>query len=226
MEAEKIDIAFVDTGMVHGPFAQSLAATARDLEYFGAMGEIIRASTSLLNVARNSVVHKFLQESDSPWLFCVDSDIVLDKGHVQRLWLTANEHDVKMVSGLYFALRDTHRPTPQVLMIQDGQSVMPAQVPLDQPFVAFAAGLGSCLIHREVFEAITDGRTETLRWFDQMPIPYNDEIAGEDVYFFYRANEAGYTLLVDPLAKTDHIKSYPLNEGAYITFWENVNAKR
>lgn len=221
---ERIDIGWCDPGMVDGQFAVSMAATCRDLEYHGAMGMIHRIESSLLVNARNAVVQQFLNISSSPWLWFVDSDMVFDVGHPMKLWETASEYDVKMVSGLAFIFKDGNQPVPSIFY--PGEESNPGAIRLalnklpTEPMKVEATGFASVLIHRDVFEAMQPARHEMYRWFDLLDITTNDGIAGEDVSFFLRAKEFGFDLMVNPDAETGHIKTIMLSKQDFHRYWE------
>jgi hypothetical protein len=178
-------------------FATSLGATIRDMEYHGCMGKIHRVQSSLLVAARNTVVQKFLEESNSPWLWFVDSDMVFDRRHPMKLWETASEYDVKMVSGLAFIFKD------------------------QQQTRVVATGLASSLIHREVFEAMQPARHGSYRWFDLLlDITNNEGVSGEDTQFFIRARELGFDLMINPDAETWHIKEIGIGRVDFDRYWE------
>jgi GT2 family glycosyltransferase len=222
-EAEAIDIGWCDPGLVAGDFAVSIGASIRDLEYFGAMGKLHRVSSSLLVAARNAVVTKFLDTSSSPWLWFVDSDMVFDKGHPQKLWETANENNVKMVSGLAFIFKDGRQPVPSIFYPGDPD---PDEIRMalnkipEQPCKVVATGFASTLIHRDVFEAMQPARHKQYRWFDLLDITSNEGIAGEDVQFFVRAAELGFDLWVNPQAETGHIKEITISRQDFNRYWE------
>jgi GT2 family glycosyltransferase len=223
VEPETIDIGWCDPGQVSGMFATSLGATIRDMEYHGCMGKIHRVQSSLLVAARNTVVQKFLDESNSPWLWFVDSDMVFDKRHPMKLWETASEYDVKMVSGLAFIFKDQQQPVPSIFYEGDPD---PGEIRLALnkipvgPCRVVATGFASTLIHRDVFEAMQPARHDSYRWFDLLHITGNDGMAGEDVQFFVRAKETGFDLMINPDAETWHIKEIGIGRADFDRYWE------
>ena len=72
-----------------------------------------------------------------------------------------------------------------------------------EPFPCDAAGLGVCLIKREVVERI---EPPWCAFVGQK----QDQYIGEDVYFFRKARVAGFKLLVEPTILCDHYKSLDL----------------
>jgi len=210
---ERIDVGWIDPGFSNGNFTHSLATVVKDMEYFGCAGRLFRHSSAIPLRSRNMVVEEFLQESDSPWLWLIDDDMVFDKGHVMKLWNCAFDKDVKMVSGLAFIFKLNGKPIPSFFLsgsevpeFNDGDLVnMPGWVP-DGPIPVAATGLASSLIHRDVFEDMPYERQEGYRWFDFDRTSPTGELLGEDMQFFVRAKELGYQLWLEPDATTWHVK--------------------
>jgi len=222
---EKIDVGWIDPGMVHAGFALSIASAIADMQYFECFGRVYRMGTSIPANGRSSIVWQFLR-GDSPWLWMVDSDMVFDKGHPMKLWNTAQEYDVKIVSGLAFIFRDSQQPVPSYFMRGDGIVFsedtlwIPNNLVPEEPITVAAAGMASTLIHRDVFEAIEAERDEKYRWFDQIERPGNDGLLGEDVSFFIRAGEAGFEQVLDPDAETGHLKEITLSKKDFDRYYE------
>ena len=222
---ERIDVGWIDPGVVPGDFALSIASTVADMQYHECLGKLYRKAASLPGLGRNQIVEEFLQ-GENPWLYMVDSDMILDKGHVMKLWITAQDYDVKIVSGLAFIFLKQEQPIPSYFMWGDGTAIqegvlwIPHNFIPDEPFTVAATGMASTLIHRDVFEAVEAERTETYRWFDQIERPPNEGLLGEDVSFFIKAGEAGFEQVLDPNAETAHLKQIPLSKKDFNRFWE------
>lgn len=229
MEAEKIDIAWCDPEFVSGHFAHSLATTIRDMEYHGCAGRVFRHSAPQQNSARNANVTEFLEHSDSPWLWMVDADMVVDKGHVMKLWIAANEHEADMVTGLAFIWKEGRLAVPSIFYENDEGEMgqIPRHIPESGTEVA-ACGLASVLIHRRVFEGLEAPRHPDYRWFDLVPnqdIGINGtEMTGVDVQFFKRARNAGFKLIVEPGAETWHLEDLAVNRSIWERQWEFQDA--
>ena len=214
---EKIDIAWCDPGYVSGHFAHSIAESIADLEYFGALGKVHRLSTSLVAKGRNMLVDQFL-DGDSPWLWFVDGDMVFDKGHVMKLWNTAFDEDVKIVSGLAFVFMNSDQPVPSYFVEKDGLLGMVYNKIPAVPMTVEATGMASVLIHRDVFLEIQAVRSPQYRWFDQEVV--NGQMLGEDVFFHQQAKKVGYKTVLDPNAETWHVKEIGIGRPEYDRFWE------
>lgn len=226
MTPQKIDVAWIDPGHTPGHFTHSIAASVADMEYFGCLGKVHRFGTSMPNLGRNILVRDGFLRGDSEWLWMVDSDMVFDKGHVMKLWQTAMDLDVKMVSGLAFIFKDQEIPIPSYFLEGGPGTPYPAgelhlinAVP-DGPMEVAATGLASSLIHREVFENMQAPRHEEYRWFDQITLPGNPTLSGEDTQFFVRARSLGYRLILEPRALTKHLKYVGIGMPEFERHWE------
>lgn len=226
MKPEIIDVGWSDHGTTAGLFTASIGATIRDMEYFGCMGKIHRVRSSIPTHSRNEVVRLFL-EGEANWLWLVDADMVFDKGHPMKLYQTAIENNVKMVSGLAFIFQNQNQPIPSIFYCDPDNPAMlglsHAYLP-DKPREVAATGLASALIHREVFETMGPVRDEKYRWFDILEdVTNNNGMAGEDVQFFVRARNLGFALFVDPDAETWHIKEIGIGKQDFLN-WREMNA--
>jgi hypothetical protein len=223
VEAEKIDVGWVDPGITEGAFTHSLASCVGAMSYFGCLGEVRRASSSRPNASRNMIAREFL-EGDAQWIWWVDADMVFkEQDHPMRLWSTASEHQADMVSGLNFIFYKGAQPTPSMFLEQDGEIRRIIKPVPEEATEIRACGLASVLIHRRVFEAMEAPRHESHRWFDDImlpQIPKNEGIAGEDVQFFIRATDLGFKLMIDPNATTQHIKKIGVGLVDYHRFWD------
>lgn len=230
MQPEKIDIGFPTAGSPEPEFVANMMKQVADMEYFGCYGGTHMVQSSILQTSRNILVRKFLEESDSPWLWMVDDDMTFDEGHVMRLWETASEYDMKMVSALAFMFKDGQHPIPSYFGVGDGRFYPKGQyyisfnkIPTQVTEVA-ATGLASVLVHRDVFEAMEAPRYDPYRWFDLINLPNNEGLCGEDVVFFHRAREKGFKLLLNPEVETRHIKSISIGRNDFDRYWELRNA--
>lgn len=221
---ERISVGWIDPEQVSGHFAHHIAEQVRDLEYFGAAGEIYEFTASQPIVARNALVQRFLDDDNAEWLWMVDADMLFDKGHPMKLWETANEYDVRMVTGLAMIWHQQKMPVPSLFYEDDegGLRLQARYVP-DGPEEVAACGLASALIHREVLEALEPPRHPDYRWFDFLP---NEDIGvtgvemtGIDVQFFVRARQLGYTLMVNPDARTWHLETIGIGYDEWKRAW-------
>ena len=137
-----------------------------------------------------------------------------------RLWAAASEHGADMVSGLTFIFHNNNQPTPSIFIEQNGEIGRILNKVPEEAMEIRACGLASVLIHRRVFEAMEPARHPDMRWFDEIPLPELAKgIAGEDVAFFVRATDLGFKLIVEPTARTQHIKKVGIGLDSFETYW-------
>jgi hypothetical protein len=166
------------------------------------------------------VIAEFLT-TDSEWLWMVDSDMVFsERDHPMRLWATASEHGADMVSALNFIFHNANQPTPSIFTESKGKIGRVMNKVPTKPMEIRACGLASVLIHRRVFEAMGAPRHKDMRWFDEIPLPQAEGLAGEDVQFFVRATDLGFKLMVDPDARTQHIKKIGIGVDDFHRYWQ------
>ncbi len=133
----------------------------------------------------------FFGDIDYSYLMWIDSDIVFTPEHFQTLL----DHKENIVSGLYKNAKGDF-----VCQIDDR---ITAEEQAGKLIEVFWAGMGFMLIKRGVLENINPP------WFQTAPIDTHDRkdvFAGEDIFFCYRAREAGYKVFVEPKVVVGHIK--------------------
>jgi hypothetical protein len=190
------------------------------------MGRIFRHSASQPIVARNNLVREFLEEDDAEWLWMVDADMVFDKGHVMKLWETAQDNNVTMCTGLAMIWKEGRIPVPSLFYWNTETKQIgnvPNLLPPSGQHIA-ACGLASVLVHRDVFlEMKGTGRHPDYDWFDfytndELGIN-GDEMTGSDVQFFVRAARLGHKLVVETHAETWHIEEQYISHETWENHW-------
>ena len=204
------------------------------MEYFGCMGKVARHSSSLPLRSKNKLVETWLRDDDSPWLWMVDADMIFDDGHAMKLWECASENNAKIVSGLAFIFHGMSQPTPSYFLWGDDPRVLAAGqtdynpqdlvnpnnwIP-DEPIEVAATGLASVLIHRDVFETMQPDFHEAYRWFHTFKLNYAGEPFGEDMQFFVRCQELGFKHMLEPRARTHHVKEISVDYDAWTRAWK------
>ena len=169
---------------------------------------------------RNLLVERFLADKSKTHLVFVDTDMAVPKHGLDLLL----ETDHPLVCGPAPICRIRNGPLPpqvspydlttNVMDIADPDRQgsptdptdatvkytwrLPAEVP-DTPFNCDVTGMSFCLIARQVLERMT------APWFCFLDLPDRTTI-GLDLYFFRKASQLGYRVLVHPQAWCDHVK--------------------
>ena len=151
----------------------------------------------LLCHARNRIIEGFLSTS-ATHLFCLDADIVLPNYALTALV----EADQDVVTGIYFQKEPPYRP---VIMVKGGFSrrrkkerglhSFIIEWPENTIFPIDAAGMGCCLIKREVFEKI---KAPWFAWTEE---------SGEDIGFFMRLRKENVPIFCHSGVICGHVKS-------------------
>jgi hypothetical protein len=148
----------------------------------------------------------FYGKIDYDYILWVDSDIVFKPEDFEQL-LSRN---VDIVAGPYKKTLDLYTST---ILPEDKSTIKLLQSMSDADFIGktdlievLGFGFGFALIKRGVFENITRPWFATA-FYTQFG---NTNLVGEDIWFCFKARDAGYKLWIDPLVNIGHIKSAPL----------------
>jgi hypothetical protein len=142
-------------------------------------------TSSVLHDSRNKIVYTMLTDpigKECEWLIFIDSDMIFPNDAIERL-INHPSH-VKIVGVNYCSRIEPYRPTASTL---EG----PVYTRDDSTGIEEieTMGMGLVAIHRDVLES--------------MEMPYFDWITGsktflgEDVFFFNRARQQGFSVYVD-----------------------------
>lgn len=160
---------------------------------------IIRGSC-YLDRNREQIAQEAL-EAGSDRLVLIDTDMAFQADGIRRLL----KHSYPIVGGAYNERRfdDAGRPVSTVKLpdgkggIFVGQTTFPKQ-----PFQAYAVATGFLSIHLPTVKA-----RMTRPWFEY---DHRDlAFMGEDVYFCFKARQAGLPIWCDPTIPLRHMGSYP-----------------
>jgi len=181
----------------------------------------VRAGTMGVASARNQITASFLDQTDAPWLWMVDTDMGFAPDTVTRLVAAADPQERPVVGGLCFALRREQggplhaarsriQPTLYRYDEVDGEvgfrSV--ADYPRDQLVRVDGTGAACLLIHRGALQAVRDRCGDA--WFDPATHPTGDNGKprwfSEDLSFCVRLAALGIPLHVDTRVRTTHDK--------------------
>lgn len=163
----------------------------------------VQAGAGGLADGRNHIAEQFM-DSDSEWLFMIDSDMGFASDTVERLLSSAHPEHRPVLGGLCFQLYDKDQrasfngkrygimPTLYESM-GEGYRHIP-DYKRDSVMRVDATGGACLLIHRGALSAIADN------WFTELP-GYS-----EDLSFMQRCDAQGIPVHVDTSVKTTHDK--------------------
>jgi len=126
----------------------------------------------------------FFGEIDYSHIMWIDSDIVFEPHHFQNLM----DKNLDIIAGLYNDANGNFACEIDTSISPDGTN----------PAKAIWAGMGFMLIKKGVLESIEPP------WFQTTVV--DGKFVTEDIYFCYKAREAGLKIYVDPEVVVKHLK--------------------
>ncbi|MFA5892326.1 MAG: hypothetical protein WDA27_15480 [Actinomycetota bacterium] len=174
-------------------------------------------SSPAVDMARNNLVEQFLGQPTCEWILWLDTDTVPPEDAIPKMM----SKNLPIVSGLYRS-RNVAFATQEVWPVVagrfartmiDGRDSLSVQlvtgpwkpgeiIPVD------AVGLGCCLIHRRVFEAIPPPWFDfTLRYRSFGKTHQEEDWISEDWYFFKKVKEHGFPVFLDTTIECNHLTS-------------------
>jgi hypothetical protein len=164
---------------------------------------------SLVTRARNKIVAEFMQ-TEYEYLMFIDSDIKFSMKDINTL----RAHDKDIIGGVYLKKKIPYEPVANSVIGNEGELLLMKE-----------AGTGFLLIHRRVFEKISEQYPDGFYKHDddEKELPYydyfrvgvvNGRYLSEDYYFCHLARECGFSIHYDPQVFTWHIGKamFPFND--------------
>lgn len=175
----------------YGQIDPSFAVHLRLLQIPFKSFELLNPQNMQIDEARNYIVDKM----HGDYLFFVDSDVIVPSDALMKLV----EHDKDIVCGLYFTKTAPFYPVIYNKSEADGRYDVKMWYEKNKLIEVYSAGLGCCLIKREVFDKIGQP------WF-KFTTGYTDALReSEDHFFFRRAREEGYKIYCDTSIACGHV---------------------
>jgi hypothetical protein len=221
MNHETAVLGYVHNGTVCQEFMQSvLACLYADWRDRQVLTTTLATRSPSIAHNRNEVVRQFLQ-TDADWLWFVDTDMAFDPDTAYRMIDAANECGAKILSALYFGYSVTDLEGQPILWPQwfrfrrkdeETTITLPVVQKIEPGIQELgAAGMGCCIIHRDVLVAMKEKYgSDGWIWFahdlcrDRHGAPAR---MGEDVSFCARAAAVGYKTFGHGAIGVGHIKS-------------------
>ena len=161
---------------------------------------------------RNNIM-KEVSKQNCDYLLFIDSDMAWNPDDVERLV----EHDLDVVSGLYYTRRpyDGNTPAPVVYRLQHDQTKLkPIYIIPDRPFKCDAVGAGFLLLKKRVVDKVMELIPQIGYPFDFIDheemglLPKeNTRFVGEDISFCHRLKKANFDIWCDPAVRVGHIRT-------------------
>jgi hypothetical protein len=221
-----LTIGYIHNGMVHEEFFHSWTKfnlynhNNRKLSYcfLGHRGLYLADN-------RNRLTRDFYENSKSPLLLCVDTDIAFEPEDIYKLIDAIDPIERPIVSGLYF----THRNNPMsasdiepmwsVYTEGSGFETVP-KIYSNEIQQVDGIGFGFALIHRNALTPYTQKYEKWWTWFGHDLIQVGDmELRmGEDYTFCKRAKDMGIPIFGHGDVVVTHHKAMALNLDAVIRY--------
>ena len=172
------------------------------------IGQTIATSGgTLVSFARNRLVEKTLQ-SDSQWLFMIDTDMAFTPAQFVQLVMAGDETDRPVMTAPAAVLdKDGTGTAPNLYApVENDDGEVTGFLPLEElPAKGLiqvdACGAAFMLIHRSVLEKLSPGE-----WFREGYTP-SGGIRGEDISFCTRVTAAGFPIWADCGVRPGHMKT-------------------
>lgn len=229
---EKVVVAYLHPGLVHGAFMESLFnLVVYDMAFHRRIvdggGRLSTQASANLAGPRNGIVKKFLAYGDADWLWFVDTDMVFEPDTLERLLQYADPVEAPIVGGLCFAF-DEGRIVPTLYDLvgeaDNPQVVRYQQWKPDAMMQVAATGTGCILIHKSALEKVRDfvppnrpgqvGFNPAFPWFQE--VDHDGQPVGEDITFCWRAGICDVPVYVNTGVHVGHVKEQMLTIDSYI----------
>lgn len=151
-----------------------------------------------VDVARNYLINQVL-ETEAKYLFFVGEDTVIPFDGFRKLLETAEQNPDAMVAGVYYI-----KLSIPMIMVQEDNYIVPADVTPGRVFEAVQTGLDAALIPVSLLRQMRDAEPELpfcciANNIEDLPF------IGEDNFFVHRWKKMGFRLLVDTNVQCLHM---------------------
>ena len=196
-------------------------------------GQIHQISSPRIAENRSVCVDEFLKLEDGEWLLMIDTDMVFELEDIYTLRDSADPVDRPIVGGLCFAghpWATKIRPTIMTFTFDEEGNRRSVETVLDYPKNSIvecdATGAAFLLVHRSVFEAMSDpypggfgtrpdGTKNPYPWFVEGMTLADGVALGEDTAFCARARALGLPVCIHTGVEIGHVKPVILRAEQY-----------
>ena len=223
LDKGSVAVGYIHGGMVHARFMRSLInVMSHDAEHDKIIANFYESESSDIVQNRNYVVKGFLERGEAEWLWFVDTDIILKPDTLYRLMEIADRDDKPIVTAMYFSYltHEVHFPLPLMFNRLGSGEYRSLEGFGRDPIRIDGCGMGCCVIHRSVLQAIEkayDG-IDPWVWFgrDVTWMKGKQTRLGEDFTFCSRASKLGFSLWGHCGVQVDHIKPRVESLGTFL----------
>lgn len=156
---------------------------------------------------RNSAVDYMLKNPDFTHIFFVDSDMVVQKDALIKLF----KQEKEIISGLYFHRNPPHEP--HLYKMENNSLLSIKDYAKDTVIECDAVGAGCLLIKRDVFEKLLD-KVKSADGQSQFFV--TTPTIGEDIFFCELAKQNSFQIFCDTSVKCGHIELSVIEEKDFL----------
>ena len=208
---QDVVIGYVHPGWVRAEFCASLLGLC--MEGRTRVRTVIALESSAnISTPRNLIVREFLDTGLAPWLFMVDTDMVLQPDALDRLTGIASSSVIPVVGGLCYSLEaGVKLPVMYELTEKDDGRLAFRRYeswPENKVMRVSATGAACLLMHRDALEKVAASSGDTAApWFRESAVGAPLSLMGEDMTFCLRCAAAGIPVHVHTGVKVGHMKT-------------------
>ena len=160
-----------------------------------------------LTANRNMAVEDMLQ-TDSQWLFFLDSDVTFPADTLDRLLEIADPEERPIVTGVYIRVDQSGRLVPCVFrtaLAEGGVQMLPYEgLPKDDVVEVDGCGAGHCSFTVLCSSGCSSTTACPAPWFAEDT--YDSKTYSEDLTFCMRARNLGHRIYADTGINLGHVK--------------------
>ena len=226
-EKETVSLAWIDSGTVEGKFAEGMVyAALTGNDYTLRISDMIRVRGIQITRQRELVFKHWKELTKTDWLLCVDSDVVLNKNALDKIFSCADKDKFKMISGVYYVSLNSEStlPEPRICLFNDISEYhieTIKELPENKLIKVDISGMGFLLIHKSILDVI-DEHYPDVNVFEEKQ-GKAEKFVGEDVNFFRKMRAVGVNLYAHTGAFVQHIKHVSIDIAYNSLYWENVH---
>lgn len=215
--SEKVVYSYVRPTLVHGDWQESLLDLL-DFDRHGAQRIVRRLgfrSSANLATGRNLIVKHFLEQSDAPWLWMLDTDMTFAPDTLERLLDHADPDAAPIVGGLCFGFDEAGDVQPTLFGLEPDPEAPddPTRLQVtryhdwkpESMYPVAGTGAACLLMHRAALERIRGAQfSQAYPWFQELE--HNGRAVGEDLGFCWRAIQCDIPIYVNTAVQVGHMK--------------------
>jgi GT2 family glycosyltransferase len=209
--ADHAVIGWIHGGTVRAEFCASLLSIA--MEGSTPLDAILTLESGPnISTARNKLCDDFLRGQTAPWLFMVDTDMVLQADALDRLIAAADPAERPVLGGLCWSLSQGERYPTMYELVQCPDKELAfrrrREWPEDSVVRVSATGAACLLVHRDALEAVEKiSNDPPAPWFRESAAGGRCALIGEDLTFCLRCAAAGIPVHVHTGVRAGHMKT-------------------